>query len=153
MFQIPTRLLPLLAVGEVEVPPAVVPFERYLTPSEWNLGVRVERANVGPCTGRVLLGVRQSGVIRATCVAGPSVARHVRLVVAHARGTGGALSLRSHGSHSPSATHCWGHSGTVASTLHALWHGASGTTTHWPRHSTAGHPCDGCWRCNRRGHW
>lgn len=34
---------------EVQHPPAVIPFEHNFAPAEWNLGIRVERADVGPC--------------------------------------------------------------------------------------------------------
>ena len=38
-----------LLVVEVKHPPAVIPFQAYLTPSKWNLGVWVEWADVWPC--------------------------------------------------------------------------------------------------------
>src|SRR5436190_23431123 len=45
------------AILEVEHPPPVVPFERHFPPAQRHLRIRVERANVRPGRGRILLGV------------------------------------------------------------------------------------------------
>lgn len=53
----------LVAIFEVEVPPAVVPFESHLPPAKRHLRIGIEWSDVGPRLGRVLSGVSQRTIV------------------------------------------------------------------------------------------
>ena len=65
---------------EVEHPPAIVPLQRNLPPSQRDLRVRIEWADVRPGGRGILPGVGDGGVIWVRCVARPSIVGHVRCV-------------------------------------------------------------------------
>ena len=66
---------------EVEVPVSVVPFQLDLSPSQRNLRIGIERSDVRPGTGTVLLRIAQLSVVRIRSVRRPSVIWQVRHVV------------------------------------------------------------------------
>jgi len=73
--QLTTRDSQLLAVREVEVPPAIVPFQCYFPPAQWDLWIRVKRTDVGPRRSRILFGVGQSSIVWRRSITWPGVAR------------------------------------------------------------------------------
>ena len=69
---------PLFGAGaEVDLPVSVVPFQLHLTPSQRDLRIRVEWANVRIGRSAVLFGVADLSVVRITGVGRPGVVRQV----------------------------------------------------------------------------
>ncbi len=62
-----------LMVLEVQEPPAVIPFQRDLTPAQRYLRIRIERADVRPGRGRILLWISQRRVVWIGRVTRPCV--------------------------------------------------------------------------------
>ena len=62
---------------EVQLPVTVVPLQRNFTPSHRHLGIRIERSDIGPCTGTVLSWVADSRRIRILGVSRPCVTRQM----------------------------------------------------------------------------
>ena len=86
------RPLPMPAtrrlIFEVEEPPAAIPLQRHLPPSQWNLGIWVERADVRPSRWRILLWIGHRSVVWVRRIAWPSIVGQARLIVSgrrHAR--------------------------------------------------------------------
>src|SRR5690349_15060636 len=50
--------------AEIEEPPAIVPFQRYLAPCQRHLRIRIKRTNVRPGGWRILLRIGQCSVVR-----------------------------------------------------------------------------------------
>ena len=65
---------------EVQHPVAVVPFQGDLPPAEWNLRIGIERADVRPGAGGILLRILDGRRVRVLGLGWPGVTRKIRLV-------------------------------------------------------------------------
>ncbi len=62
-----------LTIVEIEIPPSVIPFHRDFAPSQWDLWIRIKRADVGPSRRGILARIRHCGVIRRGGIRWPSI--------------------------------------------------------------------------------
>ena len=74
------------ARAEVQIPRTVIPFQLNLPPSQRNLRIGIERSDVRPGTGTVLLRIGDLCVVGIRRIGGPCIRRQTRIVENRRRG-------------------------------------------------------------------